>query len=205
MSGFGLLGAGGQADEIAEYVLPAVPTFRAVSESYLGPEGLVDITTTDPALLGTPVVVAVGGPGLKREFVEAWGGAEFLTVVSDRAWVASTATVGAGSVIAAFAAVSSRAVLGRHVLVNLHASVSHDAVVGAFVTISPGARVAGRSRLGDGVFLGIGAVVSNDVSVAAGTVIGAGAVVVSDITEPGVYAGVPARRLRAQEGWLRVI
>jgi acetyltransferase-like isoleucine patch superfamily enzyme len=35
------------------------------------------------------------------------------------------------------------------------------------------------------------------VEIADRTVIGAGAVVVRDITKPGVYAGNPARRLRA--------
>jgi len=38
------------------------------------------------------------------------------------------------------------------------------------------------------------------VEIADGTVIGAGAVVVDDITQPGVYAGNPARRLRALPG-----
>jgi acetyltransferase-like isoleucine patch superfamily enzyme len=35
------------------------------------------------------------------------------------------------------------------------------------------------------------------VSIADGTVIGAGAVVTRDITEPGIYAGNPARKIRS--------
>lgn len=207
MSPFGLLGAGGQADEAAEYALPALPLFRAVSPEYLdaGGDGLIDVGTDDPRWLGTPVVAAVGAPAIRRELVEAWRGTSYLTIASSRSWVAASAVVGAGCIIAPFAAVSSNARVGSHVLVNLHASVSHDAVIGDFATLSPGSRVGGRSRLGDGVFLGIGATVSNDVAVAPGVIIGAGAVVVSDLTEPGVYIGVPARRLRAQEGWLRAI
>lgn len=207
MSAFGLLGAAGQADEAAEYALPRLPLFRAVSPEYLvaGRDDLIDIGTEDALALDTAVVAAVGAPAVRRELVEAWGGSRYLTVASSRSWVASTAVVADGCILAPFAAVSSNARLGAHVLVNLHASVSHDAVIGEFVTLSPGARVGGRSRLGDGVFVGIGATVMNDVAVASGIIIGAGAVVVSDLTEPGVYIGVPAKRLRAQEGWLRAI
>jgi len=50
--------------------------------------------------------------------------------------------------------------------------------------------------VGEGTMVGIGATVSNNVSVCDGCMIGAGAVVVKDITEPGTYAGVPARRLK---------
>jgi len=38
-------------------------------------------------------------------------------------------------------------------------------------------------------------VIANNVKIAAGTVIGAGAVVISDISAPGIYAGVPAKRI----------
>ncbi|MFN8185172.1 MAG: acyltransferase [Candidatus Nanopelagicales bacterium] len=51
------------------------------------------------------------------------------------------------------------------------------------------------TRIGNHVSIGSNATIL-PVSIAAGTVIGAGAVVSRDITEPGVYAGIPARRLR---------
>jgi sugar O-acyltransferase (sialic acid O-acetyltransferase NeuD family) len=207
VTSFGLLGAEGQADETAEYALPDRPAFRAVSREYLDASrnDLIDITTDDPALRSVPVVAAVGAPGLKRELVAAWGGSVYRTVVSSAAWVSPSAMIGEGCILAPLAAVTSRATLGDHVLINIGASISHDAVVGNFVTISPGSRIGGRVRIGDGVFIGIGATVSSDVVIASGTVIGAGAVVVHDIAEPGVYIGVPARRLRVQEDWLRAI
>ncbi|MCU1441450.1 MAG: hypothetical protein JWP85_2447 [Rhodoglobus sp.] len=207
MISFGLLGAGGQSDETAEYALPDLPAFRAVSPEFLdaGRTDLIDITTDDLALRSVPVVAAIGAPGLKRDLVGAWGGTAYRTVISSAAWVSPSATIGAGCILAPHAAVSTRATLGNHVLINIGASVSHDAVIGDFVTVSPGSRIGGRARIGDGVFIGIGATVSSAVAIASGTVIGAGAVVVHDIAEPGVYIGVPARRLRVQEDWLRAI
>jgi acetyltransferase-like isoleucine patch superfamily enzyme len=51
------------------------------------------------------------------------------------------------------------------------------------------------THIGDKVLIGSNATIL-PVSICDGTVIGAGAVVTSDITEPGIFAGNPARKLR---------
>jgi maltose O-acetyltransferase len=50
--------------------------------------------------------------------------------------------------------------------------------------------------IGDGCWLGTGSIVLPGVTVGAGCVIAAGAVVTSDCDPDGLYAGVPARRIR---------
>jgi acetyltransferase-like isoleucine patch superfamily enzyme len=52
------------------------------------------------------------------------------------------------------------------------------------------------TSIGDAVSIGSNATIM-PVSICNGVVIGAGAVVTRDITEPGIYAGNPARKLRA--------
>lgn len=52
------------------------------------------------------------------------------------------------------------------------------------------------TAIGDAVSIGSNATIM-PVSICSGVVIGAGAVVTRDITEPGIYAGNPARKLRA--------
>lgn len=200
---FGLLGGGSQADETEEYALPGAVAFRAVTSEYLlKTDRYVDIATAAPELLAVPVVAAVGAPGLRRRLVSLWSGVHFHTIVAPGAVVGRSARVGAGCVVAPGAVVTYNATLGNHVLVNVGATVSHATVLGDYVTVSPGANIAGDCVVGDGVFVGIGAVVSHGVRIAPGTVLGAGAVVVSDITEPGVYVGVPAQRLRDTDGWI---
>jgi sugar O-acyltransferase (sialic acid O-acetyltransferase NeuD family) len=202
-----MLGAGGQADETAEYALPEIPAFRAVSVNYLisGRSDIIDVEHPDGAFRAIPVVAAVGAPGLRRELVRAWPGTTYRTVVAPAAWVSRSASIGHGSILAPHSALNTNVSIGRHVVINLGASVSHDAHIGDFVTVSPGAHIGGRVRIDDGAFIGIGAVVSSNVHIASGIVVGAGCVVVADLTESGVYVGVPARWLGAQEGWLRVI
>ena len=52
------------------------------------------------------------------------------------------------------------------------------------------------TNIGDSVSIGSNATIM-PVSICSGSVIGAGAVVTRDIKEPGIYAGNPARKLRA--------
>jgi sugar O-acyltransferase (sialic acid O-acetyltransferase NeuD family) len=201
---FGILGDGAFADEVEEYAGLGAASFRAVSRRYLVPSRpeLIDIEAGSSVSRETAVVAAVGAPGLRRSMVASWAGTSFQTVISDRAWVSGSARVGRGSVVAPMSSLSTRSSVGEHTIVNFGAQVAHDSVLGDFVTVSPGAVIGGHSRLDDGVFLGIGAVVRDRVSVASGSVIGAGAVVLHDISTPGVYVGVPARKLRDQKEWL---
>lgn len=54
----------------------------------------------------------------------------------------------------------------------------------------------GQIVVGDGVWIGTGVTVLQDVTIAPGCVIAAGAVVNKDTEPNGLYAGVPARRVK---------
>ena len=82
------------------------------------------------------------------------------------------------------------------VIVNHGAVVDHDCVVGEFSHIAPHAALGGAVQVGRHVLVGGGATVLPGLRIADDVVIGAGAVVCDDLLHAGVYAGVPARRLR---------
>ena len=204
LSRIGLLGAGAHADEIAEYIPAGSVAFRAVDDAYLQPSDLtlISISTESRAHLETPVIAAVGAPGLRRALIGRWRGTHFARVVAQSAVVSPSASIGDGSVVMAGAICSTRVKVGSHVSINIGATVSHDTVLGDYSTLSPGVHVSGRCVIGKGVFLGTGVVVADGVTIADGAVVGAGAVVIKDITEPGTYVGVPAHFTRQREGWL---
>ncbi|MGK9148872.1 NeuD/PglB/VioB family sugar acetyltransferase [Plantibacter flavus] len=203
----GLLGNGGQAREAVEILGRSRLAFIAVSAAYRDLEDplQIDLDAVPQSLVSTPVVAAVGAPGLRRALVQGWPGSQFATLTSSSATTSSSSSIGRGCIIAAGAVVSTDVSIGDHSLINIAASVSHDTALGDYVTISPGCRIAGGVTIGDGVFLGIGAIVSNGVRIADGCVIGAGAVVVDDLETPGVYIGVPARLHSPIGGWLEAI
>jgi len=135
---------------------------------------------------------------LKRNLFEmATGyGATFPVVASPRAVVSNHAQLGSGTIVFHHAVVNSGAVTGVNCIINTGAIVEHDAMVGDHVHIAPGAVVNGHCKVGNGSLLGSGAVVVQQVEIGENVIIGAGSVVNRSIIEPGIYAGVPAKKIR---------
>ena len=77
--------------------------------------------------------------------------------------------------------------------------MEHDVTVADGAHVSTGAMLNGESRVGAGAFVGSGAVLAQCVAVGAGSVIGAGSVVTVSLTEPGIYAGNPARLINKKK------
>ena len=120
-------------------------------------------------------------------------GCRFATVVASTAHVSRHATLGEGTVVLHRATVNAGASVGRHCIINTAANVDDGAHV------STGAMLNGESRVGAGAFVGSGAVLAQCVAVGAGSVIGAGSVVTVSLTEPGIYAGNPARLINKKK------
>lgn len=205
---YGILGAGGQAREVAEFAGRAV-SFFAVDTPHVASARLTAAGVPVIELPGgedhriVPVVAALGAPGARRAMVSRWSGSEFTRAISSSAYVAGDAAVGLGIMVAPSAVLMAGVVVGDHALINAGATIGHDTVVEDYGTVSPGVRIAGRCRVGAGAFIGIGAIVTQGVRIGEGAVIGAGAVVLHDVNPFEVHVGVPARVLRTEKEWLR--
>jgi sugar O-acyltransferase (sialic acid O-acetyltransferase NeuD family) len=117
------------------------------------------------------------------------------TVIAPTAMVSRHAIIGQGTIIMHGAVVNAAAIVGNNVIINTGALVEHDAVVGDHVHVSTRAILNGGVVIEEGSFLGSNAVVVQGKQLGTGVVIGAGAVVTATISEPGIYAGNPAKRL----------
>lgn len=140
-------------------------------------------------------VIAIGGNAVRKAIAQKMD-ARWYTAIHPSAVVSKYATVGEGTMILANATVNPCATVGRHCILNTASVVEHDNKIADFVHISPRAALAGNVAVGELTQVGIGASVRQGISICGGCVIGAGAAVVKDIQEEGIYAGVPARRLR---------
>lgn len=94
------------------------------------------------------------------------------------------------------AMVNTAAQIGDNVIINTSAVIEHDAVVGAHSHVSTGAILNGETSVGRRCFIGSQSVVANCVRICDDVIIGAGSVVIKDISEPGIYAGCPAKRIK---------
>ncbi len=140
-------------------------------------------------------VLAIGNPGLRLRLANQLTerGARFISVIHPLAYVASSATLGTGCIIAPFATIGANAVLSDQVVVTFYASVAHDAVVGPASALSPHSVANGGSRLGTASFLGTAAVVNPTCSVGNFAKVAAGSVVYRDVPDRSLASGNPAR------------
>ena len=121
-------------------------------------------------------------------------------------------TIGEDSFVGPFVEIQRGAIIGKRCRIQSHAFVCELVNIGDDCFISHGAMfindlfavggpAKGRrdlwrsTKIGNGVSIGTNATIL-PVMICDGTVVGAGAVITKDITEPGIYAGNPARLLR---------
>lgn len=142
-----------------------------------------------------PFLIAIGSNAVRRKIAEKlnvrWG-----AVTHPSAVVSPYASIGEGTVIMPRAVINAGAVVGRHCIINTGAIVEHDNRLGDYVHISPNAALGGTVTVEEATHIGIGACIRNNIHICGGCTIGAGAAVVKNITEPGIYAGIPAGRIK---------
>jgi sugar O-acyltransferase (sialic acid O-acetyltransferase NeuD family) len=146
-------------------------------------------------------VLAVGQVGLGDQRYELWTRLHSLAlffplIVSPSAIVNEEVSGGEGAVVMDGAIVNSGANIGRGAIMNTNSTVEHDVVLEDWVHVAPGATISGGVTVGRFSMIGAGATVIEGRKIAAGCMVGAGATVVRDLTEPGVYVGSPARRIK---------
>ncbi|WP_210364488.1 acetyltransferase [Bacillus sp. REN3] len=117
-------------------------------------------------------------------------------LIHPNAVIGNQVEIGNGTAVVAGAVINCCTKIGKSCIINTSSTIDHDNNIENFVHISPGAHLAGRVYVGKGSWLGIGSVVSNNINITCGCQIGAGSIVVEDISEPGVYVGVPSRKIQ---------
>jgi sugar O-acyltransferase (sialic acid O-acetyltransferase NeuD family) len=120
----------------------------------------------------------------------------YPSLFSSSCKISKSATIGVGSVVQNGAYISTNVVLGTFVKVNVNACIMHDSKVGSYTTIAPSCTILGRVTIGEMCYIGASATILPELTICDNVVIGSGAVVTKTITESGIYAGVPARKLK---------
>lgn len=103
--------------------------------------------------------------------------------------------IGLGSIIFPYVTLTANIKIGCLATINCMVKIGHDCDIGKMFHAAPGATISGYVTIGDRVFLGANSVVKEYVKICDNVIVGAGAVITKDITEPGKYAGVPARKI----------
>jgi sugar O-acyltransferase (sialic acid O-acetyltransferase NeuD family) len=198
-----ILGAGGHGRVVADAALGSGNWMRVIASDRDPARcrgeliaGVSALPLEQALALAEFIHVAIGSGESREREAAAMAGIALVSVTHPKASVSPDAVVGEGCFIAAQAVAAPGARLGRCVIVNHGAVIDHDVSVGDFSHIAPLVALGGGARIGSRVLIGSGASVLPGLRVGDDIVVGAGALVCRDLSEPGVYAGVPARRMK---------
>jgi len=121
---------------------------------------------------------------------------KFTKVIAPSACCSKYAKVGKGTIVMQQAVVNAEANIGVNCIINNMALIEHESVIGDHSHISTGARINGSCIVGNNCFIGSGTIVNQGVQTVSNVIIGSASLVRKNITEPGVYAGNPLRKIK---------
>ena len=142
----------------------------------------------------TDFIIGIGNNAVRKTMAETYN-LNWVSIVHPSAQIAFNAEIGKGTVVMANAVVNVCSTVGEHCIINTGAIVEHDNVIENYAHISPNVALGGIVHIGALSHIGIGATVKNNTDICSDCTIGAGAVVVKNIQEPGIYIGVPIRKV----------
>ena len=214
MTEYILIGCGGFALEVAEYLIDrdlqlstmnrSAVVSDVVSTSYSRFDDLRTILGYAPKFHETPdtvqkksekkVLICLGSPEDRhRNFVELKR-LEFTfgTLVHETAWVAKSARIDEGAIICPFVFIGAMAWVEENCVINTRATVGHDVRVGTSAVLSPHCDMNGASKCGRVSFLGAGAILDPRAEIGDYTKVSSGAVVKQKFGDGFLLAGSPA-------------
>jgi sugar O-acyltransferase (sialic acid O-acetyltransferase NeuD family) len=119
-------------------------------------------------------------------------GIQWATVTHPSATVATSASIGEGTIVSAGCLLDVGVTIGANTLLNIGCVIAHDSSVGAHTFLGPSVNVAGFVTIGQRCFLGVGTTIIDNQRLKDGCQTAAGAVVTSDVGPSKLVAGVPA-------------
>ena len=192
-----LIGAGGFANEVkahmGEYDLISFVDDLYYNETDKNTKPLSQFNPNE-----WEVLIAIGDPTAREELsnrlpIET----KYFTFIHPSVLILGTdVEIGEGSVICAGSIITTNCKIGKHTHLNLMSTVGHDCIIGDYMTTAPGVKISGNCNIGKCVYIGTNASIKQKISICDYTVIGLNAGVFKNITEPGVYVGVPSKKIK---------
>lgn len=161
--------------------------------------GLDKIQKSYEGKLFDELIIAIGYKHMDfraLQFNRFQGAIPFAKIVHSSSYVDTSVTIGEGSVILPGCTLDHNVIIGSNVLLNTGCTVAHDSEVLNHSFLSPGVTMAGFITVGAKCNIGINSTIIDNIKVCDKVQTGGGAVVVADINEPGLYIGIPAKRIK---------
>ena len=141
-------------------------------------------------------IIAIGDNHIRMKIALESINDNFISIQSPNSYLSQFSKISEGVFISAGAMINADSFIGPHAIINTGSVIEHDCKIGSFSHVGPNAALGGNVELGSNVFIGGGAFVNPNLSICNDVTVGSGSVVINDISEPGIYAGVPANKIK---------
>ena len=162
--------------------------FNPYELNYLGHESKVQ---------NEAVFIAIGENEIRRKVFEnlPFSCNKEIQLIHPNSEISNTAKIETQVLVMNGAQVNAFAQISTGAIINTNAIIEHECKIGSFSHIAPGAVLLGNVIIGKNVLVGARSVIKQGLTICDNVTIGMGAVVTKNITEPGIYTGVPARKI----------
>ena len=197
-----IIGAGGHAAEIDEYIIYNKKHSVGEDLNIVGflddnPENyrryqfsapLIGSASDHEVIRNHYFILGIAGIKYRRIFVERYlaGGAKFVSVIHHGAYVSNSARVGEGSIVGPNSNIGPNVQVGNFTLINSRCSLGHDTIVGDFNFISPNTCLSGFTVVGDENLFGINSATLPGIKIGNRNKISAGMIIDTNIGDDSV-------------------
>lgn len=192
-----LIGSGGFADEIKSHMNDFNMVCFVDDEYFIQNEkNIKPLSQFNP--FEYEVLIAIGNPIDRMNVVNKMPeNTKYFSFIHNSAQIlGNDVEIGEGSVVCAGVIITTNVKVGKHAHLNLLTTIGHDSNIGNFFTTAPGAKISGNCIIGDNVYFGTNSSLKQKIKICNDVTIGLNAGVVKNIEEPGIYIGVPAKKLK---------
>lgn len=124
-------------------------------------------------------------------------GFKFPKIISKKSIINKNVEIKEGTQVLDNVVVNCNSIIGRFCILNTSALVEHDVFIDDNTHIGPNAVVCGGTNIGKNCFVGANSTIIQNIKIADNVLIGAGGVVIKDIKVPGIYTGIPVRKVKS--------
>jgi sugar O-acyltransferase (sialic acid O-acetyltransferase NeuD family) len=187
-----IIGFGGHAREVMSQMGEKLPCF--VDDEYVTKYTL-PLSTFDP--LEYKVMVAIGDNKIRFDMVQKLPKeTTYFTFIHPTSLILdNNIEIGEGSFIGAYSILTTNIKIGKHALLNRGNQIGHDTIIGDYFSAMPGAIISGNVIVYDCVYMGTNSSIKEKTSIHSLVTIGMNGCVIKNIEQPGIYVGVPAKKI----------
>lgn len=191
-----LIGNGGHAREVQSQM--GVELFRFIDDEYWkeGDNMLLPLSKFNSSEYH--IMISVANSKDRENIIKKLPiDTKYFTFIHQTAQLMSkNILIGEGSFIGANSIITCNVEIGKHAILNRGNQIGHDCRIGDYFSAMPGVIVSGNCKIGDRVYFGTNSSIREKIEICSDVTIGLNAGVIKNIIEPGIYVGLPVKKIK---------